>query len=278
MPPGARTDLSPVPADHSLVDPRALECFVAVARRGHFTRAAEDLYLTQSAVSQAVARLEASAGVALLVRGRGGVTLTAAGEELLDRAVAILGDLASARAAMDGFAGVARGAVRIAAEDAAGLAAVLAGFHAEHPGIRVTLRSGPDGADLVIGAEGVPVRAEPMVVLGLGGEVVDLQALRGRALVLAPRGSALRALVVEACEAGGFGPVPVFEASEPAVVRALVGAGLGVAVVPASWAAPPLVAAPLAEPLFHQTRLWTRPDPSPATVLLRDHLLRAFCE
>ena len=136
------------------MDLRQLECFAAVARHRHFTRAAEDLYLTQSAVSQQVRRLEASLGVTLLRRGGGRVELTAAGEELLARAEAILSDVARARAAMDDFAGgVARGAVRVATTTAegAGLPEALAAFHRAQPGIRVALRHGAAGevVDLV---------------------------------------------------------------------------------------------------------------------------------
>src|SRR5699024_10912154 len=106
----------------------------------HFTRAAEDLYLTQSAVSQQVRRLEASLGLTLLRRSSRAVELTPAGEELLVRAEAILGDVARARAAMDEHArGTVHGAVRVAAAtaDAAGLAEALAAFHGARPGIRL---------------------------------------------------------------------------------------------------------------------------------------------
>src|SRR3954470_2918733 len=97
------------------MDLRQLESFVAVARHKHFTRAAEDLYLTQSAVSQQVRRLEAALGLELLKRGPHGVELTAAGAELLVRAEALLADVARTRAAMDELAGGSvRGAVRLA--------------------------------------------------------------------------------------------------------------------------------------------------------------------
>jgi DNA-binding transcriptional LysR family regulator len=99
------------------MDLRQLEYFAAVARQRHFRRAAEDLYVTQSAVSQQIKRLEAELGVALLRRTAGNppVELTAAGEELLARAEAILATVAETRAAMDAHAGALRGGVRVAA-------------------------------------------------------------------------------------------------------------------------------------------------------------------
>jgi DNA-binding transcriptional LysR family regulator len=80
---------------------------------------------------------------------------------------------------------------------------------------------------------------------------VDLWALRSRAFVLGEPGTALRETVAAACEAAGFGPVPLFEVGDPATVRVLVAAGLGVAVVPAGWAAGPeaIAVARLAPPV-----------------------------
>ena len=285
------------------MDLRQLECFAAVARHRHFTRAAEDLYLTQSAVSQQVRRLEASLGVTLLRRGGGRVELTAAGEELLARAEAILSDVARARAAMDDFAGgVARGAVRVATTTAegAGLPEALAAFHRAQPGIRVALRHGAAGevvdlvrrgwADLGVaapaegaataGVEAAPLRSEVLVALlppGVAGTPpahVDVWSLRAHPFILAEPGTALRETVAAACEAAGFGPVPLFEVGDPATVRVLVRAGLGVALVPASWTGAQDVTAPLAPPVpRHEPQLLARPDGlTPAAALLHRHL------
>src|SRR3954468_9527524 len=69
-----------------MLDPRRLLTFRKVAHRASFSRAAEALALTQPAVSQQVAALERQAGVRLLERGPGGLTLTPAGERLLPHA------------------------------------------------------------------------------------------------------------------------------------------------------------------------------------------------
>jgi DNA-binding transcriptional LysR family regulator len=280
------------------MDLRQLECFAAVARHRHFTRAAEDLYLTQSAVSQQVRRLEAQLGLDLLRRTSHGVELTAAGEELLGRAEAILADVARARAAMHELAsGTVRGAVRVAATtgDAPGLPHALASFHRSHPGVRVALRHGTADevvdlvrrgtADLAVaalrdgaataGVEAAPLRPEPLVVLLPDGDElagtdgVGLWALRERPFILGEPGTALRETVAAACEAAGFGPVPLFEVGDPATVRVLVAAGLGVAVVPSSWADGTPSAALAAPAPVHEPRLLARPDGlTPAAALL----------
>ena len=209
------------------MDLRQLEYFAAVARHRHFTRAAEELYVTQPALSQQVRRLEREIGLELLKRTSSGVELTPAGQELLTRAEAILADVGRARAAMDEHAGVTRGFVRLATApgELLRLPAELAAFHAAHPGMRIALRHGSarevlealrrgaadlallalaDGADAA-GLEAEPLRDEPLRLIaaprrgarrGRGG----VAELRARPLILAERGTALREAVMAACQ------------------------------------------------------------------------------
>lgn len=72
------------------LDLRLVRSFVAVARHGHFGRAAGERHLTQPALSRQVSRLEAALGVALLRRTSRRVELTEAGREFLEEAEAIL--------------------------------------------------------------------------------------------------------------------------------------------------------------------------------------------
>jgi DNA-binding transcriptional LysR family regulator len=291
------------------MDLRQLEYFAAVARHRHFRRAAESLYVTQSAVSQAVRRLEVELGLELLRRRPGAqppVEVTPAGEELLARAEAILADVAGARAAMDEHAGTLRGGVRAAATtgDALRLAPALARFGHEHPGVRIALRQGgatevvdlvANGAvDLAVAAlpeatalpedvEAVALGAEPLVLLvapddALAGATgVRLWDVRDRPFVLAEPGTALRGSALRACAAEGFGPVPLFEVGEPTAVRFLVGAGLGVSLVPASWlalAGPEVGVATVAgAAATHAVSLLARrAAPAPIPRLLAEHL------
>src|SRR4051794_8939680 len=81
----------------AMLDPRRVLTFREVARQGSFSRAAEALALTQPAVSQQVAALERQVGEPLLNRGPGGLSLTPAGEVLLQHA-----DVVSDRLALAG--------------------------------------------------------------------------------------------------------------------------------------------------------------------------------
>jgi DNA-binding transcriptional LysR family regulator len=282
---------------------RRLEYFVAVARHGSFTRAAEELWLTQSALSQQVRRLEAELGVALLRRTPRGAGLTPAGEELLPRAEAILAEVAHARADLDRHAGVTRGRVRVAATtmDTPRLPAALAAFHREHPGLQIALRHAPaaeiaalvasGAADVGVasphgdpppGVEAIPLAEQPLRVLLPPGDELDgaiaMGDLRGRAFILAEPGTALRETVMAACQAAGFSPVPLFEVSDPGTVRFLAHAGLGVSVVPASWLeqpGPDVAVAELAEPApRHRVALFVPAGrETPVGLLLREALL-----
>jgi DNA-binding transcriptional LysR family regulator len=84
-------------------------------------------------------------------------------------------------------------------------------------------------------------------------------------------------VVGAACASAGFSPIPLFEVSDPSAVRFLTSAGLGVSVVPRSWAelpGPPVAIAELREPApAHRVSLLapagTHP---PAAALLLEHL------
>jgi DNA-binding transcriptional LysR family regulator len=287
------------------VELRQLEYFAAVARHGGFTRAADALWITQPALSQQIRRLEAEVGVALLRRTPRGAELTPAGEDLLPHAEAVLREIARAREQLDLHAGVTRGRVRVAATtvDAPRLPAALAAFHAAHPGLQVALRHAPaaDVAGLVqsgqvdlavAGLAGAPppgVVAEPLAdepmraMLEAGDPLATARPLRldelsGRPFILAEPGSGLREAVMAACQRAGFSPVPLFEVSDPATVRHLVGAGLGVSVAPAAWFEPgaaEVTGAPLADPeLRHRVTLLAPAAGRPAAAELLAGALR----
>ncbi|GHG68301.1 LysR family transcriptional regulator [Alishewanella longhuensis] len=79
------------------MDTELLKTFLEVQRTRHFGKAAENLYLTQSAVSFRIRQLEQQLGVNLFVRYRNNIQLTAAGERLLPHAQTVLSALQRAR-------------------------------------------------------------------------------------------------------------------------------------------------------------------------------------
>jgi LysR family transcriptional regulator, transcription activator of glutamate synthase operon len=117
----------------------------AVARHRHFTRAAEELHLAQSALSHQIRRLEAELGTSLFERTSRRVTPTDAGEAIAARARRILAEVDAAREEVDELRGVLRGRIWIGALLPAGdldVPGLLARFSRAHPGVEVGLREG----------------------------------------------------------------------------------------------------------------------------------------
>ena len=82
---------------------------MAAARLGSFTRAAEQLDVSQPAVAEQVRNLEAILGIELFARAGRGVRPTPAGEAFVERAAAVLAALDEAVSSVDAIAGLAGG-------------------------------------------------------------------------------------------------------------------------------------------------------------------------
>lgn len=263
-----------------------LTYFVAVAEARHFTRAAEEVHVSQPSLSQQIRALENELGAELFSRARGNITLTDAGEALLPLARRILADADTARHEVQELAQLRRGRVRLGATPSlcTGLLPdVLRAFHDRHPGIQLLLEEGGShdlvrelarGAlDLALVVLPLPAASpalttvellqEDLVVVsaaeaprpGRGGSV-RMAHLQGEPLVMFRHGYDLRELTVAACRAEGFEPSFTVEGGEMDAVLGFVRAGLGVAVVPsmvATRAGSDLRTTPLAPPGLRRT-------------------------
>lgn len=118
------------------MDLRLLRTFVAVAELRHFARAAERCNLSQPAVSHQVRQLEEQAGARLLNRDARQVSLTVAGEVLLEDARRILAAVDRARERVHGVSSGIRGRIRLGATETTAfywLPGLLARYRAAHP-------------------------------------------------------------------------------------------------------------------------------------------------
>lgn len=240
-----------------------LRSFEAVARLGTFTRAAQELYLTQPSLSRQIATLEADLGATFLERGRRGAALTDAGNTLLPIARRMLADAESARLELDELAGLRRGRVRLGAPPTlcvSLVADVLAAFSARYPGVELQvseagslalmhqLHEGEVDMAFVVtredtlradGAELIGLLSERLVVVSSatrGQEVpeeITLAQLAGTAQVAFNRSYDLRAATDAAFAAHGLSPTIAVEGAEMDAVLRFVERGIGVAVVPA---------------------------------------------
>jgi len=92
---------------------RHLRTIVAVAHHRSFTKAAEELFLAQSAISQQLSRLEAEIGIQIFRRSSRSVELTEEGKVILAHAKRVLAEFDEMQGEMEALTGVMRGTVRI---------------------------------------------------------------------------------------------------------------------------------------------------------------------
>jgi DNA-binding transcriptional LysR family regulator len=121
---------------------REMRILLAAVRWGSLAKAAENLGLSQPAISKAIAGLEDTFGGALLDRSHAGVQPTAQGKILLQRAMNIFDELRLAGEEMAQIADPTRGSVRVAcahAVSAGFLPRVLDALNHAHPGIRYSV-------------------------------------------------------------------------------------------------------------------------------------------
>src|SRR6266511_3722717 len=195
----------------------------AVARSGSFSRAAEELGYTQSAISQQIATLEKVVGLPLFERrgGRRQVTLSESGELLLRHAGPIIDRFQSAKADLAAFSEGAKGTLRIGAYESVSariLPAILGVFAAKWPNVEIDLRDSSDKDLLTLVEAGELDLAFVMdsEVLSDGFKTTEL--LKDPYVLLVPAGSPL----------ADKQPVPL----DDLVDCRFVAAGLGVAIVP----------------------------------------------
>ncbi len=245
---------------------RQLRYFVAVARRRHFTAAAEAIGVAQPALSQQIRLLERELGVALLDRTSRRVRPTPAGEAFLPRAERVLAEVASAQSEMAEFAGATRGRVTVGTLPSLAeyqLPRLVAGFHARHPDLELVVREESTATLLALLGGGEvdlallhrptnappdpaltlePLFTEPLVGVVAPGHplatrgVLALSALRDEPFILTKSGSVIRDTILAACTVAGFAPHIAFESGGAATVRALAAVGLGLAILPGSEA------------------------------------------
>ncbi|WP_328378285.1 LysR family transcriptional regulator [Streptomyces sp. NBC_01020] len=244
-----------------MIEARHLRVLRAVAATGSFSAAARELGCTQPAVSQQMKALEASSGTTLLIRTGREMRLTQAGEALVRHAGGILAGLTAAEEEVAAIAGLRAGRVRLVSFPSGSSTLVptaLAALRAAHPGTRVSLVEGepPRSVEMVRDGDcdvALAFRYGPAT--DEWDDLVVRPLLTDRMVGLVPDGHRLadadaitvgdladeswiagcprcRRQLVEVCESAGFTPRIDFATDDYPAVIGLVGAGLGVAVLP----------------------------------------------
>jgi DNA-binding transcriptional LysR family regulator len=148
------TPSEPLGGPWSALELRHLQALLAVADEGTFSRAADRLGYTQSAVSQQIAALERMVGTPLFDRPGGPrpVELTEAGHAMVEHARGVLRRLGAAQAELAAITAGDRGTIRVGTVQSVGtrvLPQLLTRFHELRPGVAVVLRESHDVHELL---------------------------------------------------------------------------------------------------------------------------------
>lgn len=292
---------------------RQLECVIAVAETGNFSRAAERLQTAQPSLSKTISELEAILDIRLFDRTTRSVELTAAGRQFYEAATRILEDVDIALRDIDDVVHSRRGIVRVAAPPllaATILPNAIAEFSKDYPGVKVDLKDLP--TDEIV----TSIRSGELD-WGFGtffpGEDGTIQtrltrdqmacfcdrktrkmlkddswsSLADFPLISLTQNSAVRRIVETGFEMAGMAFKPVHLVNQMSTALALVQAGLGVAILPSYAKAIAtqykVVSAPLRKPVIHRDislirRQERSPTPAAAAFAetLKQHIAHAL--
>ncbi|HWF00019.1 MAG TPA: LysR family transcriptional regulator [Caulobacteraceae bacterium] len=246
-----------------MIELRRLRAFAAVAEEGNVTRAAAKLHMAQPPLSRLLHGLERDLGASLFERTSQGVRLTAAGEALAEEARFMLARAAEVELVVRRAAEGRSGSLAIGFTSSAGLhpfvSAALRRHRRQAPDVRLSLEEAGTG-ELVEGLEAgrlngafvrspsaapfrvIEILEEPMIAAmpdrpeARTAAALRLGDLAGADFVLyrRPSGPGLYDAILAACRSAGFSPRVVQEAPRLTATLALVAAGMGVSIVPAS--------------------------------------------
>jgi DNA-binding transcriptional LysR family regulator len=240
------------------MDCRDLEIFLAVARHLNFTRAGEEVHLSQPSVSVRIRVLQDELGVKLFERLGKTTVLTEAGQILERHARRILSAFGDAQQAIQELQDLARGSLRIGASTTPGVYLVpkiIAEFKRQYPKIKIHLGIkdtrqiedhivknqfdfGLVGGHLIGDeVEVIPWLTDELVLIVPMGHPftkrrqVGLKDLAKEWFVVREQGSATQAVVEGKLQASGIQIEPIIEMENPEAVKQAVQGGLGIAFV-----------------------------------------------
>jgi len=242
------------------LNPAHLRTLEEIARRGSFSRAADSLHLSQPAVSLHIRQLEAQVGVAVLDRVGKRAFPTQAGEILLQHASRAFRELESAAQAVERLRGVVAGRIRLGTGATASihlLPPLLRRLRIRYPDLELIVRTGnaPEMARAVIENEldlavvTLPVSSRHLIastilhdpLLAIAPPAarwrrrrpITAAELAQHPLMLYETGGTIRRVIDDWFRRAGVLPRIAMELGNEEAIKKLVGAGLGLSIIPA---------------------------------------------
>ncbi len=235
-----------------------LEAYLRVAEHRNFSRAAEDLGLTQPSVTARIQTLERDLGESLFERNGRGVRLTDVGESFLPHAQRVLKALHDGQDAVRSLRKLELGTLRLGAAPTIStyvLPELLKEFSSRYPGLDISVRTeysqqivkmvladevqmGLERGTTHPEVETIPLYGDEVVLVASAKDdfaargSVSLQDVAERRLIMFNRGSSYYTLVDNALRAAGLPVAPAMELDNMEATKKMVEVGLGIAMLP----------------------------------------------
>ncbi|KIL37598.1 LysR family transcriptional regulator [Cohnella kolymensis] len=238
---------------------RDLQYVVELARCGSFTRAAEELHITQPTLSKMIKKLEEELGVQLFTRAGKRVELTDAGNVLVEQSQNILDSFRSLTSELDDLTNFNKGSIRIGLPPMVGanfFPKIMSRFREKYPGLVIDLVEAGSkkveaevaGGHLDMGVVLLPIDADVFDSFTIvkeklrlivhpshpfaAREEVALSELSRDSFILFRQEFALHDKIITECRRAGFDPLILYESSQWDFIVEMVAADLGVALLP----------------------------------------------
>ena len=236
-----------------------LRYVVQVAKHLNFSKAADELYLSQPNLSQQISKLETEIGVTLYERKTRSVKLTPAGEVFVRHAEKILAELDNLQLAMQECSGLGAGEIGIGILSAGGqrLISHFPAFQKQYPGVHLRIVESAGSPELIHLLQSGQIdvayliqpathnhdhklRFDPLIRGSIvlivderhrfaDRERISFSELAAERFVFPPRALSMHNSILNVCRASGFEPKITCECGPLNTVLDLVAAGLGVA-------------------------------------------------
>lgn len=235
-----------------------LEYVLAVAKYGNFTRAAEEINISQSSLSQQISTLEKELGINLFIRTTRHVYLSSVGQDFVTHAMRIMSEVDATYHSMQEYVSVDKGDLTIGIIPVVGhypIPKLIASFNRDFPGVKLSLVENQDdtlldmlsnskldaaivqNADIESPFQYFPLYADKMVLLTSSSnhlaskKSINLNELKKEKFIITPMTSAHHHDFMNACRQEGFEPDILMTCSSVKTMLGLARENLGVTVL-----------------------------------------------
>jgi Transcriptional regulator len=243
------------------VEIHQLQYVLEVAKQRHFTRAADEICVAQSSLSQQITKLEEELGIKIFDRTTRSVFPTAAGEEFIDYARRILDEIEAAKQCMQSYVGLSRGKINIGAIttlETIDFVSLITAFHNTYPGLYLNIstngsyrltelvKTGEINVAMLTppmdtetdDLEYYPLGEDEFVLVAsihhpfAKKEIADLAQFANEDFIFPSPDQSIYKIYMKACREAGFSPNIVCQSSHSETALALVAAGMGLSFFP----------------------------------------------